>query len=183
MLTKLSTVLILLGLTLSESFSPSLSGSTRSITRTRTSNLFMSDASSSSSSKDLTGKIVAQRYIYRFSPTQSAIKTPYTIEERQYYSVAEDGGCEPFGDPCFIFRGGESKDDDVQPPAESVKKNGMPRIYTRIGPALHTLSNLKEADGDGDGLGDTIWEGSYVMALYFMEYPEVISGKGLELGR
>lgn len=132
-------------------------------------------------SKDLSGKVVAQRYIYRFSPTKSPVQSAYTIEERQYYSVAEDRSLEPFGEKCFIFRGPESKDDDVEPPEESVKKNGMPRVYTRIGPALHKVEGLQEEE-DPDGLGGSVWASSYVMALYCMENPEIISGRGLELG-
>jgi len=132
--------------------------------------------------KDLTGKVVAMRFIYRFSPTKSSIQTPYTIEERQYYSVAEDRSLELFGERSFIFRGPERQDEDVQPPEESVKKNGMPRLYTRIGPVLHTVEGLQE-DDDIDDLGGSTWESSYVMALYCMQHPEIISGRGLEVGR
>lgn len=138
--------------------------------------------SSESGGNDFAGKVVAQRYIYRLSPTKSSVTTPYSIEERQYYSVAEDRSLEPFGERCFILRGGEDHDDGIEPPEESFKKNGMPRIYTKIGPALQTIKDLKEDEDDIDGLGGTVWESSYVMALYCMENPDIIKGKGLEVG-
>ena len=33
---------------------------------------------------------------------------------------------------------------DVEAPEESLKKNGMPRVYTRIGKPLYTVKDLKE---------------------------------------
>lgn len=138
--------------------------------------------SMSSNGNDLTGKIVAQRYIYRMSSTKSSTTTPYTIEERQYYKVAEDRSLDSFGERCFIFRGGENANDGIEPPEESVKKNGMPRIYTKLGPALHCIKDLKEDEDDMDGLGGTVWESSYAMALYCMAHPDIIKGKGLEVG-
>ena len=50
------------------------------------------------------GKIVAERYLYRFSPTTSSVQTPYTIEERQYFSVAADLSLQPFVGKSYIFR-------------------------------------------------------------------------------
>lgn len=132
--------------------------------------------------QDLTGKVVAQRYIYRFSPSKSPVTTPYSLEERQYYTVAEDRSLEPFGDKCFIFRDGEAKDDGVNPPEGSLKKNGMPRVYTRIGKALYTVNNLQEEEEE-EGIGGSVWESSYVMALYCMEHPEMLTGKCMEVGR
>ncbi len=96
--------------------------------------------------------------------------------------MAEDRSLEAFGEKCFIFRGPEGKLDGAEPPEESFKKNGMPRVYTRIGPALHTVEGLQEEE-DPDGLGGSVWESSYVMALYCMEHPEIICGRGLEVGR
>jgi hypothetical protein len=135
-------------------------------------------------SKDLTGKVVAQRYVYRFSPDKSAVTTPYTLEERQYYTVAEDRSLEPFGDKCFIFRDGESKD-DVPPPEESLKKDGTPRVYKRIGKALYTIKDLSEGveEEDEDLLGGSIWESTFCLVLYCMAHPEIIRGKGMEVGR
>jgi len=135
------------------------------------------------SKEDLTGKVVAQRYIYRFSPDKSAVTTPYTLEERQYYTVAEDRSLEPFGGKCFIFRDGEVKD-DVLPPEESLRKNGTPRVHKRIGKALYTVKDLcEESEEEGeDLLGGSIWDSSYVLALYCMEHPEIIRGKGIEVG-
>lgn len=155
-------------------FAPSQVFSTKNI---ETSRLHMSEPAS-----DLTGKIVAQRYIYRLSPEASSVTTPYTLEERQYYTVAEDRSLEPFGEKHFIFRDDVRKNPDVEAPEESVKKNGIPRVYTRIGKPLYTVKDLKE-DDDDEELGGSVWESSYVMALYCMEHPEIITGKGLELGR
>eukprot|EP00558_Chaetoceros_sp_UNC1202_P004917 CAMPEP_0197246920 /NCGR_PEP_ID=MMETSP1429-20130617/23539_1 /TAXON_ID=49237 /ORGANISM="Chaetoceros sp., Strain UNC1202" /LENGTH=441 /DNA_ID=CAMNT_0042707695 /DNA_START=22 /DNA_END=1347 /DNA_ORIENTATION=- len=168
---NISMALLALGLGPAASFSPTFPRSST----TRSDSSLMA-----SSGGDLTGKVVAQRYIYRFSPTKSSIKTPYTIEERQYYKVAEDRSLDPFGDRCFILRGGEKTDDEVEPPEESIKKNGMPRAYTRIGPALQSIKDMKE--NEDDELGATVWESSYVMALYCMENPDIITGRGLEVG-
>jgi len=137
--------------------------------------------SSSSTGSDLTGKVVAQRFVYRLSPTKSSVYTPYTIEERQYFSVGEDRSLEPFGDKCYIIRGPENDDTDVEPPPESLKKNGQPRVYSRIGPSLYKIKNIAEED-EGDNLGSSVWDSSHAMALYCMANPDIIKGKGLEVG-
>ncbi|GFH60816.1 hypothetical protein CTEN210_17292 [Chaetoceros tenuissimus] len=167
-----SSLFVLIAAAQVAAFAPSQVFSTKNIN----SHLYMSEPAS-----DLTGKIVAQRYIYRLSPERSSVTTPYTLEERQYYTVAEDRSLEPFGEKHFIFRDDVRKNPDVEAPEESVKKNGMPRVYTRIGKPLYTVKDLKEDDGDEE-LGGSVWESSYVMALYCMEHPEIITGKGLELG-
>ena len=179
----LSSVLTILGIFKQvESFSPNKTvvhkfQSGRRITWS-SSQLKMADPS-----KDLTGKIVAQRYIYRFSLEKSAVSSPYAIEERQYYSVAEDRSLEPFGSKHFIFRDWEAKD-DIPPPEETLKKNGTPRMYTRIGKALYTVKDLKEDDpGDDGDIGGSVWDSSFALALYCMAHPEVIRGKGIEIGR
>lgn len=140
--------------------------------------LFMADPK-----QDLTGKVVAQRYIYRFSPSKSPLTSRFTLEERQYYTVAQDRSLEAFGDKCFIFRDAEAQDDGINPPEESFKKNGMPRVYTRLGKALFTVNNLKEEDDEEEGVGGSVWESSYAMALYCMENPDILTGKGIEVGR
>ena len=180
----LSSVLTILGIFKQvESFSPNKSvvhkfHSSRTSIRSSTSQLKMADPS-----KDLTGKIVAQRYIYRFSLEKSAVSSPYAIEERQYYSVAEDRSLEPFGSKHFIFRDWEAKD-DIPPPEETLKKNGTPRMYTRIGKALYTVKDLNEDDpGDDGDIGGSVWDSSFALALYCMAHPEVIRGKGIEIGR
>mmetsp|Transcript_7839 Transcript_7839/g.14775 ORF Transcript_7839/g.14775 Transcript_7839/m.14775 type:complete len:482 (-) Transcript_7839:84-1529(-) len=139
--------------------------------------LFMADPK-----QDLTGKVVAQRYIYRFAPTKSTVTSRFTLEERQYYTVAQDRSLEAFGDKCFIFRDAEASDDGVDPPEESLKKNGMPRVYTRLGKVLYKVNDLKEGDEEEEGVGGSVWESSYAMALYCMENPDVFTGKGIEVG-
>ena len=137
--------------------------------------------SMSSASQDLSGKVVAQRYVYRLSPTKSSVTAPYCIEERQYYTVSEDRSLEPFGDKCFILRGPEDNTVDVEPPPETLKKNGQPRIYTRIGPSLYKIDNIEEEEEE-ESLGSSVWDSSHAMILYCMANPEFVKGRGLELG-
>ena len=136
---------------------------------------------SSNSGSTLTGKVVAQRFVYRLSPTKSSVTAPYTIEERQYFTVGDDRALEPFGDKCFIIRGPESDDSDVEPPPETLKKNGQPRVYTRIGPSLFKVDNVAEEDEE-ESLGGSVWDSTYAMILYCMVNPDFVKGKGLELG-
>ncbi len=120
------------------------------------------------------GTVVTERYLYRFSPTDSDIQSPYAIEERQYYAVAADKSLEPLGDKSIIFRGGERNESGNRNPSE----DGKPGVYTQIGPALYALEGLKEQE-DPDGLEDS---SSYAIALYCMEHPKIIRGRGLEVG-
>lgn len=144
---------------------------------------------SSSPASDFSGKVVAQRFIYRLSPTKSSVYTPYTIEERQYYSVGDDRSLEPFGDKCFIIRGPENANDNnndnddivIEPPEETIKKNGQPRVYTRIGPSLYQMKNVAEENED-EMLGSSVWDSSHAMILYCLANPEFIKGRGLEVG-
>lgn len=133
-----------------------------------------------SMSSDLAGKVVAQRFAYRLSPTRSSVSSPHWLEERQYFVVAEDRSLEPFGSKCFILRG-ENNNNDVEAPPETLKKNGQPRMYTRIGPALYKINNVEEEEEE-DSLGASVWESSHAMILYCMANPEFIKGKGLEVG-
>lgn len=134
-----------------------------------------------STNSNLSGKVVAQRFVYRLSPTKSSVTTPYTIEERQYFSVGEDRSLEPFGDKCFIIRGPENTA-DVEPPPETLKKNGQPRVYTRIGPSLYKIDNIVEEDEEESLLGSSVWDSTHAMILYCMANPDFIKGKGLEVG-
>ncbi len=135
-----------------------------------------------STNSNLSGKVVAQRFVYRLSPTKSSVTTPFTIEERQYFSVGEDRSLEPFGDKCFIIRGPEDTDVDVEPPPETLKKNGQPRVYTRIGPSLRKIDNIVEEDEEESLLGSSVWDSTHAMILYCMANPDFIKGKGLEVG-
>ncbi len=115
-------------------------------------------------------KVVVRRHLYRFSPKQpyTSSKIKYAIEERQHYSIKEDNTLEPLGDKSIIFRGEEVR-------------TGEDKGIVRVGPALHTIQGLKD-EKDSAGLGGTVLESCYAMALYCMENPEIISGKGLEVG-
>ncbi len=141
----------------------------------------MTMSSSPGSTADFSGKVVAQRFVYRFSPTKSSITTPYTIEERQYYSVDEDRSLEPFGDKCFILRGPESKIEEGVEPPEGTKKNGEPRVYTRLGPSLFQMNNVAEEEEE-ETLGSSVWDSTHAMVLYCMANPEIVKGRGLEVG-
>lgn len=183
MLPRLSALLVLIGFcehcTQIKSFSPSLINS-HAIRNSHDRGLFMSVEPSS----DLTGKVVAHRSLFRFSPTESSIQTPYTIEERQYFSVTQDKSLEPISTKSLIFRGVGSNDNDVKSEwswrmdsdtNESSKKS-MPRDFTRVGPALHTINGLQEDD-------DRAWDDKFAIALYCMQHPEIINGEGIEVGR
>jgi len=147
---------------------------------------------SSGPPSDLSGKVVAQRFVYRLSPTKSSVTCPnnYSIEERQYFTVGEDRSLEPFGDKCFIIRDNPEKyykNNEVEPPPETLKKNGQPRVYTRIGPSLYKMDNVAEVDEDDEengeyALGSSVWDSSHAMVLYCLANPEFIKGRGLEVG-
>jgi len=148
---------------------------------------------------DLSGKLIAQRYIYRLSPTKSSVTAPYTIEERQYYAVSEDRtSLEPYGDKRFFLRAEDDNDvdgtdedtDDTNGPPEGVKKStGQPRTYTRIGSPLYKMihdvkaSSAEDEEDEEDGeLGLTVWNSSFAMTLYCMANPHLVKGNVLELG-
>ena len=131
------------------------------------------------------GTIVTERSLYRFSSSSSSnsnkneseskyksnniISSPYAMEERQYYAVASDHqSLNPLGGKSIIFRG--------PPKPTSEKPNGA---YTQIGPALYAIEGLK-GEEDPDGLEDF---SCYAMALYCMAHPDVIQGRGVEVGR
>ena len=148
--------------------------------------LFMSTNALSedqSQQEDLTpGTVVTERYLYRFSPTKSAIQTPYAIEERQNYAVLDDKSLEPLGDKSIIFRGSGSKNDgaETENPSDHDSSSDID-VYTKIGPALYAVEGLRsQQEKDPDGHKDS---SNYVMALYCMEHPEVFQGRGLEVGR
>ena len=146
-----------------DSFSPSFPvprSSTRNVRinniHERDTHLFMSLATAADETEDLTpGTVVTKRYLHRFSPTDSAIQTPYTIEERQKYSVREDKSLVSLGDKSLILRGGVSEE------GEGVASTGMP--VTSVGPSLHTIEGLKM---DSTDLIPQSWGSSYTMALF-----------------
>jgi hypothetical protein len=153
------------------------------------------------------GTIVTERYLYRlsFSPTESAIRThqSYTIEERQSYTVAKDQSLQPLGEKSILFRGAGSARTRSTTQNET-KTNYVDvdaNVYTMMGPALYAVEGLKlqqqqqqkkndnEKDKKNDKKNDKDKGGheddcssSYVMALYCMEHPEMIQGRGLEVG-
>ena len=163
------------------------------------------------------GTIVTERYLYRlsFSPTESAIQSPYsyTIEERQSYTVAKDQSLQPLGEKSILFRGaGSTRTRSTQNETKTSTETNTEHpsdhyvdvdanVYTMMGPALYAVEGLKlqqqqqqkkndnEKDKKNDKKNDKDKGGheddcssSYVMALYCMEHPEMIQGRGLEVG-
>jgi len=138
------------------------------------------------SNTNLSGKLVAQRHIYRLSPTRSSVTAPYSIEERQYFSISEDQTLEPYGDKRFYIRDDYEDDNDNErpfSPPEARKKSGEPRMYTRIGQSLYKMeySGVDDEEED-DELGLTVWNSSFAMTLYCMANPSLVQGNVLELG-
>ena len=147
------------------------------------------------------GTILTDRILYRFSSTESAVQTPYTIEERQQYIVTDDKLLEPFGDKSIIFRGapvtvGKNEKDDTTRTGTGTAAVGQSKsgAYAKVGPELYTVTNLRhmememEMDIDknmdnNDSNNDDDSSHNYVMALYCMEHPDIFMGRGLELGR
>lgn len=136
-----------------------------------------------SSTPSLSGKVAVQRFLYRLSPTRSKVQSPYAIEERQYFKVAEDKSVEPLGsDRTFILRKPVSGvQSTVEPPSEEIKKNGLLRTYTQVGPAAYSIKKISEAEEEDD-LGGSVWDSSFALALYCAAHPEFIKGRGMELG-
>ena len=183
MVARLFPVVLVIGLcghfTKVNSFSPSLICSSHNLQNSHAHGLAMSVAQDNHP----VGKVVAQRSIYRFSPTESSVQTPYTIEERQYFSVAQDRSMEPISAKSLIFRGG-STDNGVKSEwswrmnddANQGNVDDSSRVFTKLGPALRTIEGLQVNDDQGK-------ENIFAMALYCMENPELIAGEGLEVGR
>ena len=155
-----------------------------------------SSASTSNHNNNLTGKVIAQRYIYRLSPTESSTTSPFSVEERLLYSVGEDGTLKSMNLKSFILRQ-ESNNTTTNsnihstaiPSSTMTKKNGDKRSFLHLGPVLHTIKHFHEGDsasehpgGGRAGLGETIWDATFVMALYCAAYPEFYYGHVLELG-
>jgi len=132
------------------------------------------------SNDNAAGKVIVGRSLFRFSHVESSIpsvQTPYTIEERQYFSVGAGNTVQPITDRTVVFRRRE-RDGDVQ--YQEAGDDGIPRVFNRIGPALFTLPGLKD-EGSLDGMIGSEWDSRYAMALYCMEHTEIIDGEGLEL--
>ena len=90
--------------------------------------------------------------------------------------------------------GGDDYNDDdlnqsVSPSREkwAERKTHRSRVHTRIGPALYTIDGLKDEEqheNETSGkIGAGVWDNYYAMAMYFSLHPDIISGKGLEVGR
>jgi hypothetical protein len=121
------------------------------------------------------GKVVAERYISRFSPTKESGQTSYFIEERQHYSVSADRSLKAIGNKHYIFREGGRMDYAFQ------IDDGKHDIYTQIGRALHVVDGLRD-ERELNNPTDHLSDGDLVMALYCMNNHEIFDGKGIELG-
>jgi hypothetical protein len=152
------------------------------------------------------GNVLAQRSIYRLAHlvrNKSTIQEPYSIEERQYFIISEDSTLEPLGKRSVILRGGgddehqgkytvnshwswrtEEEEEDNENRNGIEEKAKRARVHTRIGPVLYTIDDLIDEEGSNTGgMGGSIWDKYYVMALYCIQHPDIISGTGLEIGR
>ena len=122
------------------------------------------------------GKILVQRNLFRLLRNNANAKPYHSIEERQYYTVAEDRSLKTVGEKRIIFRGDNSKNHNAKP---CFLEEGQYRV--KIDPALYTFKGLK---GEGTTNNETsVWQNSFAISLYCMEHPETITGELLELGR
>jgi predicted nicotinamide N-methyase len=144
-------------------------------------------ADSSLSLNNLVGKVIAQRYIYKLSPTDSSSVSPLAIEERNMYVVGPDGTLDTMNLKTFLLR--KESSDDPNSIQSILKKNGLKRTFLHIGPVIHKINHIHEGDrssehpgGGKSGLGESIWDSSFVTALYCAAYPEFFHGQVLELG-
>jgi len=141
---------------------------------------FAGESSAVASIDDLVGKVVAQRNLYRFSPTQSPIQSPFTIEKRQCFTVQQDQSMQPIGGQSFIFRGFAEELDGVEEGQPIIKADAT-RNFVAVGPALYSVNGLADGEASQDSNGAE-WECSCALALYSMTNPDIIEGKGMQLG-
>lgn len=115
---------------------------------------------------DMTGSIIAQRHVYRLSPSEGAVRCAFVIEDRQYFKVQNDNSLESYGDRCFILRG----------PSEKTS------IFDfELGPALLTINGLKDDHDLDDESRRVMWQNAYATMLYCVANPFIIHGEGLGL--
>jgi len=138
---------------------------------------------------DLTGKVIAQRYLYKLSEIESSTTSPFSIEERRLYVVNQNGTLDSINKKSFLLREDYKNSTHSTLLPSQMKKNGQKRSFIHIGPVLHTIQQIQEGDSSSEhpgggkvGLGESIWDSSFVMALYCAAYPELYRGQVLELG-
>lgn len=131
---------------------------------------------SSNKTANLIGKVVTQRSLYRFSPTEESVQSPFAIEEHQYFQVTEDESMELIGEKSIIIRGF----DTVEESEESITKSGdKPHKYITVGPPLFSVNGLEDIPEDNNG---SARESNYAVVLYCMSNPDIIQGTGMQLG-
>lgn len=113
----------------------------------------------------LIGKAVAKRAIYRLRPHKKDTHSPFAIEERQYFTITSHNSLQPISDKFLIFRGSCGK-------VETSDK-----IAEQIGQAIFTVDGLVGYDTKMSK------ECNLAMALYCMEHHDMMTGKGLQIGR
>lgn len=113
---------------------------------------------------DMTGSIIAQRHVYRLSPSEGAVRSAFTVEDRQYFKVQRDNSLELYGDRCITLRGPSEKSSifDFQ-----------------LGPALLTINGLQEDHDLDDESRKVMWHNTYATMLYCIANPFIIHGEGL----
>ena len=131
------------------------------------------EASAVASIGYLVGNVVAKRNLYRFSPTQSPIQSPFTIERRQYFTVQQDQSMEPIGGQNFVFRGFVEELDEGEE-EEPIFKADATRNFAAVGPALYSVNGLADGGASQDS--------NCALALYSMANPDTFEGQGMQLG-
>jgi len=115
---------------------------------------------------DMTGSIIAQRHVYRITPTEGTFKSSFAIEDRQYFKVNQDNTLEAYGDRSFILR-------------RSSKKQSV--FDFELGPILLVINGLKEDMDLDDASRILAWQNAYAATLYCLANPFILSGQGLQV--
>ena len=136
-------------------------------------------ASIPTSNEILKGNVVAQRSLYRFSPTQSSVQSPFAIEECQYFQVKPDESMEPIGDRSFTVHGFDAELNEDTDNAYD-KSNDSAQKYITLGPALYSTNGFGGNDISSEHKAAS-FESSYAAALYCMANPDIVKGKGMQL--
>lgn len=149
--------------------------------------------------------MIEERQYYKYqSSTDATTRSDTGLERKEEHNNVENGHApeqslsrplvEPIGDKYLIFRkiinGG-----DTNAPCTASDDTSFDNTIV-IGPAMYTLQGLREReDPEERGRGRVqsesrfrpgsgrVWDSPYAMALYCMDHPTIIRGKGLEVGR
>lgn len=127
---------------------------------------YSGDESEEDDEYDMTGTIIAQRHVYRISPTEGTVKSSFIIEDRQYFKVNQDSTLEAYGDRSFILR-------------RSSKKQSV--FDFELGSIVLAINGLKEDNDMEDASRNVAWQNAYAATLYFIANPFILHGQGLQV--